>query len=135
MKDIKSQHGGTLNQNPDGALQIMVRCIQSDTICSIGVHSIGDGRIDLMEKLPEWIEGERWLEEMKNIRSIRLDDHFSWSTRLDIAMPQPQYNLVQLNALRGNSKEMLSCDVNRDEFLAAIEKIMNVTITKNEDYV
>lgn len=82
----------------------------------------------------EWTEGEAFLEEWRKPGSVRLVDHFSYSIRLDISMPQPQYNLVQLNALRGNSKEWVSCDVNRDEFLAAVEKIMNVTITKNEDY-
>lgn len=80
--------------------------------------------------------GETFLEKhrTKADNGTRLYDHYSASIRLDVSVIQPEYNLVHVNALRGNSQELISCDVNRDDFIAAVEKAMNVTITKNEDY-
>lgn len=60
--------------------------------------------------------------------SVTLQDHFSATTTLRIAEVQPQYNLVQLNAHRGASDELLSCDVDRGDFLDAVEKVLNVRI-------
>lgn len=61
--------------------------------------------------------------------AVRLHAHFSATVELRIAEPQPQYGLVQLNATRGACGCLVSCDVKRDDFLAAVAKVLNVTIT------
>jgi hypothetical protein len=61
--------------------------------------------------------------------AVRLADHFSATVELRIAEIQPQYGLVQLNATRQACGCLVSCDVNRDDFLAAVAKILRVTIT------
>ena len=60
--------------------------------------------------------------------SVTLRDHYSATISLRIAELQPQYNLVQLNAHRGASNELISCDVNRGDFLDAVEKVLNVRV-------
>lgn len=59
--------------------------------------------------------------------AVRLHDHFSATVELRIAEIQPQYGLVQLNATRRACGALVSCDVNRDEFLAAVASVLNVT--------
>ena len=61
--------------------------------------------------------------------SVVLADHFSATISLEISEPQPHYGLVQLNARRGASNELISCDVNRADFLAAVSEVLNVDIT------
>lgn len=51
---------------------------------------------------------------------IILRDKWSATIHLDIHQPQPQYNIIQLNAVRDASGELISCDVNVDDFLAAV---------------
>lgn len=62
--------------------------------------------------------------------SERLSDHFSATVELRIAEIQPQYGLVQLNAMRRACGCLVSCDVKREDFLAAVAKVLNVTITE-----
>jgi hypothetical protein len=64
--------------------------------------------------------------------SVTLWDHFSATVNLRIAEMQPEYGLVQLNARREASDEMVSCDINRADFLAAVAKVLNVTIMEND---
>lgn len=64
--------------------------------------------------------------------SVTLWDHFSATINLRIAELQPQYGLVQLNARREACGSMISCDIKRDEFLAAVSSVLDVTITDNE---
>ena len=61
--------------------------------------------------------------------SVTLWDHFSATINLRIAEIQPEYGLVQLNARREKCGSMISCDIKRDEFLAAIERVLHVKIT------
>jgi hypothetical protein len=77
-------------------------------------------------------KSDEFLEKHKESKGIRLNDHFSATVRLDISCPQPQYNLVQFNALRGASQQLISCDVDRDEFIAAIEEILDVKVIPND---
>lgn len=63
-----------------------------------------------------------------------LPDYFSATIHLQISQPQPQYNLVQLNAMRDASDQLISCDVNRDDFLNAIEHVLDVKILDRKDY-
>ena len=62
-------------------------------------------------------------------REVTLPDHFSATVSLTISEPQPQYGIVQLNAECGASRELISCDVNRADFLAAVSEVLNVDIT------
>jgi hypothetical protein len=64
--------------------------------------------------------------------SVRLHDHFSATVELRIAEIQPQYGLVQLNAMRLACGCLVSCDVKRDDFLSAVAKVLGVTITDAE---
>jgi len=61
--------------------------------------------------------------------SVRLLDHYSATVELRIAEIQPEYGLVQLNGVRRACGCLVSCDVKRDDFLAAVAKVLNVTIT------
>lgn len=63
--------------------------------------------------------------------TVTLWDHFSATINLRISEPQPQYGLVQLNARREACGSLISCDVNRAEFLAAVAEVLNVAITEN----
>ncbi len=63
--------------------------------------------------------------------AVRLHDHFSATVELRIAEIQPQYGLVQLNAVRRACGCMVSCDVKRDDFLAAVSRVLGVTITED----
>jgi hypothetical protein len=65
-------------------------------------------------------------------KRIRLWDHYSYSSRIQIAEPQPQYGLVQINSYR-LGKLSVSHDVNRDDFIKAVEAVLNVTITPNTE--
>lgn len=61
--------------------------------------------------------------------AVTLRDHFSATISLRIAEPQPHLGLVQLNATRGASNELISCDVKREDFIAAIETVLNVEVS------
>lgn len=65
--------------------------------------------------------------------SVTLWDFYSPTTNLRIAELQPHIGpgLVQLNARREKSDTMVSCDLSRAEFLAAVAKVLNVTIIEN----
>lgn len=65
--------------------------------------------------------------------AVRMWDHFSATINLTIAQPQPEYGLVQLNARREKSHELISCDLKVDEFLAAVEKVLPVTVIRDSD--
>jgi len=64
------------------------------------------------------------------VKRARLYDHYSFSSVIQIAEPQPQYGLVQLNSYR-RGELSVSHDVNRAEFIKAVEAVLNVTITEN----
>ncbi len=61
--------------------------------------------------------------------AVTLLDHYSATIELRIAELQPQYGLVQLNAYRGKSDTLVSCDINRESFIAAVEQVLDVDIT------
>lgn len=52
------------------------------------------------------------------ITRARLYDHYSFSSVIQIAEPQPQYGLVQLNSYR-RGELSVSHDVSRAEFIKA----------------
>lgn len=64
-------------------------------------------------------------------KRVRLWDHYSYSARIQIAEPQPNYGLVQINSYR-LGKLSVSHDVNRSDFIKAVEAVLNVTITPND---
>lgn len=64
------------------------------------------------------------------IKRVRLWDHFSYSAQLQIAEPQPQYGLVQINSYRHGNLSV-SHDVSRADFIKSVEAVLNVTITPN----
>lgn len=60
--------------------------------------------------VPEWI-----------LRAVTLHDHFDGRITLRVAMPQPQYNTVQLNSeYKG---DFLSVDVDIDALRAALDAV------------
>lgn len=63
-----------------------------------------------------------------------LPDKWSATIHLQISQPQPKYNTVQLNAMRDASDELISCDVDRDDLLDALEHVLNVKILDRKDY-
>ena len=67
--------------------------------------------------------------------SVTLWDFYSATINLRIAELQPHVGpgLVQLNARREKCGTMVSCDLPRADFLAAVAKVLNVTITENVD--
>jgi len=64
------------------------------------------------------------------VKRVRLWDHYSATSIIQVAQPQPQYGLVQLNSYR-RGQLSVSHDVNRAEFIKAVEAVLNVTITEN----
>lgn len=67
------------------------------------------------------------------MKSVTLADHFSATISLRIAEPQPHYGLVQLNAQRGASNELISCDVKRAEFIDALRDVLGLVVIDPED--
>jgi hypothetical protein len=65
------------------------------------------------------------------VKRARLWDHYSATSVIQIAVPQPEYGLVQLNSFR-RGKLSVSHDVNRADFIKSLEAVLNVTITDNE---
>lgn len=65
---------------------------------------------------------------------IDLPDHFSATVHLSISEPQPQYGIVQLNAMRDASNEIISCDVSKQDFLDAVAEVCGVVILTADDY-
>lgn len=66
------------------------------------------------------------------IKRVRLGDHYSYNSVIQIAEPQPEYGLVQLNSYR-RGQLSVSHDVSRADFIAAVEAVLNVTITPNDE--
>ncbi|WP_142133357.1 hypothetical protein [Arthrobacter sp. SLBN-83] len=64
------------------------------------------------------------------VKKARLWDHYSATSVIQIAEPQPQYGLVQLNSYR-RGQLSVSHDVNRADFIKAVEAVLNVTVTEN----
>jgi hypothetical protein len=64
------------------------------------------------------------------VKRVRIWDYYSFNSNIQIAEPQPEYGLVQINSYR-HGKLSVSHDVNRADFIKAVEAVLNVTITPN----
>jgi hypothetical protein len=65
------------------------------------------------------------------VKRVRLWDRFSYGVRLQIAEPQPEFGLIQLNSFR-RGELVVSVDVDREDFLAGLERVLDVTIVPND---